>query len=75
VIYSIIPNEVIFSVLKSDESFKLEEVEYRGCLLQIAVDRDKGASIQRIISTDPRDYLNQELQPGTIFSMEKINRF
>ncbi|HHW66888.1 YlzJ-like family protein [Defluviitalea raffinosedens] len=69
-IYSIIPDEVIFSDME-DESKAVEEykeIEYKGYLLQVTLEKNSGYRIQRIISTDPYAYLNSEIQPGNIIS-------
>ncbi|NLK97003.1 MAG: hypothetical protein GX272_02845 [Epulopiscium sp.] len=67
-IYSIIPEEVIFSDMQNENNSvdEYKEKEYKGYLLQVSLEKDNGFKIQRIISTDPYAYLNSEIQPGNI---------
>ena len=65
-IYSIIPNEVIFRDFQDDHEFEYEEMEYKGYLLQVRLEQNNGYKIQRIISTDPYAYLNTEIEPGNV---------
>ncbi|WP_341877242.1 YlzJ-like family protein [Defluviitalea saccharophila] len=67
-IYSIIPEEVIFSDMQNENNSvdEYKEIEYKGYLLQVSLEKDNGFKIQRIISTDPYAYLNSEIQPGNI---------
>ncbi|WP_058485209.1 YlzJ-like family protein [Defluviitalea phaphyphila] len=73
-IYSIIPNDVIFRDLKYEKNYEREEIEYKGCILQVS-SYDNGYKIQRIISTNPIDYLNKEIQPGNVIYLNNRNKF
>lgn len=74
-IYSIIPNEVIFNDFQDEKNYAYEEIEYKGYLLQVSIDKNNGYKIQRIISTDPDAYLNNEIQPGNIIHLDIANNF
>lgn len=67
-IYSIIPNEIIFNDFQDEKNYEYEEIEYKGYLLQVTLDKNNEYKIQRIISTDPYAYLNSEIQPGNLIS-------
>ncbi|HOA81314.1 MAG TPA: YlzJ-like family protein [Defluviitaleaceae bacterium] len=68
-IYSIISNDIIFKNLENEKSIQYEEINYKGSLLQVCYNENKSYIIERLISTDPNDYLNNELQPGNIINM------
>lgn len=64
-IYSPIPEELIFQNQgKSD--YKLVNQILDGVNVQIIVSSDGIARIERILSTDPQDYLKETLQPGQV---------
>jgi hypothetical protein len=66
ILYSIIPNEIVFA--NSDESYenKYMEIDYAGEKVQVLALTNSQYVINRIISTSPRAYLDPRLQPGTI---------
>lgn len=65
IIYSPLPEEVIFQNQNQDE-YKLINQVWNGIPVQIMVTKDGTARIERILSTDPQDYLNADLQPGQV---------
>lgn len=66
-----------YSILAIDYSgesdIKYEEITYKNQLILTKIVGDT-QTIERIYSTDPKDYLNPELQPGTILENPLINR-
>lgn len=66
-----------YSILPVDYSeqadVKYEEVTYKNQLILTKTMGDI-QTIERIYSTNPLDYLNPELQPGTILQNPLINR-
>jgi len=64
-IYSIVPPEVVFSRDGETRPRVWEEMESDGARrVLVRRDGDGRAVIERIISTEPRDYLDPALQPG-----------
>ncbi|MEN6411162.1 MAG: YlzJ-like family protein [Veillonellales bacterium] len=43
-----------------------EEIEYTGTKMQVTKLSDNQWQIIRILSTDPQDYLREDIQPGTV---------
>ncbi len=72
-LYTIIPPEYIFA--EEDDygqySSKIEEIEIQKNGKSFLVSPTNGgrAKINRIISTNPQDYLNPEWQPGSIMAV------
>lgn len=64
-LYSIIPPEVVLRPADGPAAVLWEEVEASGARrLILRRDADGRVVIERIISTEPRDYLDPALQPG-----------
>ena len=61
-LWSIIPEEVVFEHWQ--DHFMITEKSYKKGFLQVRTERNGYGSIERIISTDPKDYLNVMLIPG-----------
>jgi hypothetical protein len=72
IIYSIIPNEVIFKNMEENDNYNYLEMDYLGERVQVTASLDNKYIIRRIISTSPKAYLNPKLQPGVI--IEDIGR-
>lgn len=67
-LYSIVPDEEIWTEEASDSSF--HEVEIDGCMMQVEpIDAARGRVV-RILSTDPQAYLNPAFQPGSVVLMQ-----
>ena len=49
-----------------DSEITIEEIKYNGVTMQVEVLDNKSYKIIRIISSNPYDYLQPELQPGNI---------
>lgn len=61
-LYTVMPVEMVMGW--DDEASDLVEVEVEGILMQVSPDGQGGGVIQRLISSDPQDYLRAEFQPG-----------
>lgn len=58
-------------VLKDYDKIKdLKEINYQGKNLQVEMLENGQYRIARILSSNPQDFLNPELQPGTILRNE-----
>lgn len=66
-LYTIIPYETIYP-MEDNTQFEYEEMEYQGSLLQL-YKKDNKYVIRRVISTDPKVYLNNSLSPGNEFKL------
>lgn len=64
--YSIIPPEYVFSTPLNEYQNKAIEIDYLGEKVEVIPLENNRYTINRIISTLPRAYLNPKLQPGTI---------
>lgn len=64
--YSIVPYEQLFPT--NEDDFKYEEVTYEGNTIQV-YRRDDKYIIKRVITTDPKIYLNNKLSPGNELKM------
>ncbi|BBB93117.1 MAG TPA: YlzJ-like family protein [Methylomusa anaerophila] len=74
-LWTIIPEEMIFPVSDLTENRKceeIEEVDFGGCQVQVTKVSDDQYKILRLLTTDPAKYLQQDLQPGTIIVAKKL---
>lgn len=68
IMYSIIPNELIFSGIPGQIDNNYLEIEYLGERVQVMSMSNSQYVIQRVISTSPKAYLNPRLQPGSVIT-------
>lgn len=70
ILWSIVSPEIILSDVSAQPIYK--EAEYRG--MKCIVEKVNSAQWQvvRLLTTDPKDYLRQELQPGTLVTYEPL---
>lgn len=64
--YSIIPYDELFST--NEEEYKYEEIALDGNTIQVYRKDDK-MIIKRVISTDPKVYLDTKYSPGSELKM------
>ncbi|QUI23034.1 YlzJ-like family protein [Vallitalea pronyensis] len=64
--YSIVPYDQLFST--NEEEYKYEEVAHNGLTIQVYRKDDK-MIIKRVISTDPKVYLDEKYSPGSELKM------
>lgn len=62
IIYSPVPAELIWQGL--EEKYELVEHMVNGIPVQLRLTGTREARVERIISTDPQDYLRASCQPG-----------
>jgi hypothetical protein len=63
-LYTIVDPELIWQQDAEVHDITREEIEYDGILLEVTRYDDKTVIINRIISTNPNDYMKPYLQPG-----------
>ena len=61
-LWSIVPEDVVFEHWQDD--FIITEKPYKNGFLRVRAGENGYGSIERIISTDPKDYLNAALITG-----------
>lgn len=64
ILYSIVPAEVVFQGSLGKDEVKYFEAGYKGERVVVSQITDQSCSISRLLSTNPRVYLNPEFQPG-----------
>lgn len=69
IIYSPVPPDLIWFNEKQSE-FRVLEENVNGLTVQVVVSADN-ARIERILSTDPQDYMNVCCQPGVVLESWK----
>lgn len=65
-IYSVLPPEVLIAGLEG-RSQEFEEI-IDGIKVQVEPISENAAIINRVLSTNPQDFLNPKLQPGRLIS-------
>jgi len=63
-LYTIIPVELVLEGL--EDLSACQEITYNGSLLMVRPIGLQQVQVVQLISSDPADYLNPELQPGRI---------
>lgn len=71
IIHSPVSPEIIWQDLLQGE-FQLVEDIIDGIQMQILITPDSTARIERILSTDPRHYLNSAYQPGSYLIYQRV---
>ncbi|MCR3922681.1 MAG: YlzJ-like family protein [Firmicutes bacterium] len=69
-LWTIMPHEV---VMEGNDTFTptYTEIQRKGCTLIVEPLDMSTAKVIRIISTNPRSYLDPEFQPGSIIALTK----
>lgn len=62
ILYSPLPPELIWQ--EPAENYKFVEHRINGVLVQVRLIGEREARVERILSTDPGDFLNADCQPG-----------
>lgn len=63
------PDYILPNGLNNTEIVKTQEIEYKGIMLEVIELDKKTYAINRILSTNPKDFLKLELQPGAIIEL------
>lgn len=66
VLYTNVPREVILK--EDEEKFNFQDIEYNGIQMQVEPLEWNKFRVVRLYSTDLTNYLNPNLQPGSIIS-------
>jgi hypothetical protein len=74
IMYSIIPNEIIFAENEYMKEIKYFEGSFDGEKVQVMALSNNRYVVNRILSTSPKAYLNPKLQPGSIIEGEAASR-
>ncbi|MDM5309980.1 YlzJ-like family protein [Peribacillus frigoritolerans] len=67
-LYTIVPEEIIFPH-HHEKTANLIEMIYNGVHVMVEHDGGRTFRIDRIVSTDPEDYMNVHIQPGAVINM------
>lgn len=65
-LYSIVPLEIVFGNSDGGSQVKYMEAEYLGEKVLVSKLENDDYMIARLLSTNPRSYLNQKLEPGSV---------
>ncbi|WP_094607547.1 hypothetical protein SPSIL_023740 [Sporomusa silvacetica DSM 10669] len=69
VLWTVMPMEIILS---QEYQPNYEEIEYAGTKMMVEKTANNEYRVVRILSTDPQDYLRNDIQPGAVLSYEPI---
>jgi hypothetical protein len=64
ILWTIMPEELVFSQEANPSPY--EEIEFSGAKMMVEKVSVTQCRIVRILSSDPADYLRQDIQPGTV---------
>lgn len=74
-LWTVVPLDVVFKEADSTEpAVRCEEVGYAGGRVVVEKNSADQVRVIRVLSTDPREYLRQEWQPGTILSTAQFQK-
>ena len=68
-IWSIVPPEIMFNTAAPPT---YEEIEWGGLKCLVEKTSPTQCRVIRLLTTDPNDYLRNELQPGSILTYEPL---
>ncbi|MGE6378119.1 YlzJ-like family protein [Peribacillus muralis] len=72
-LYTIVPEDIIFPH-HHERTANLIEMIYNGVHVMVEHDGGRSFRIERIVSTDPADYMNANIHPGAVINVfEQIN--
>lgn len=66
ILWTVMPIEAIFQ--NNDTTTSYEQIEYAGVKMEVEKVSNNQSRIVRLLSTDPQDYLRDEIRPGTILT-------
>lgn len=72
ILYSIVPAEVVFGIGDATETAGYMEAEYMGEQVLVSRREDGDYVISRLLSTNPRSYLDQSFQPGSVVKADGL---
>lgn len=68
-LHTIMRPEAVFQGQEDTSSAPLKELVLQGIRIEVSERPDRTCIIQRIISSNPADYLNPALQPGIVLHL------
>ena len=72
ILYSVVPLEFVFGSVDGTGEAPFIEGEYMGEQVLVSKQEGGGYAISRLLSTDPRSFLNPKLQPGSIVPANEL---
>lgn len=70
VLWTVMPMELVFPVEVSTMNY--EQIEFSGVAMQVERLSSTQCRIVRILSTNPSDYLRNDVQPGTMLHYQPV---
>ncbi|MEG6585480.1 YlzJ-like family protein [Dendrosporobacter sp. 1207_IL3150] len=70
ILWTVMPLEAVFP--PDDFSPNYEEVDYEGIRLIVEKTSNEQCRIIRLLSTNPHDFLRNEIQPGMVINFKQI---
>lgn len=71
-LYSIIPLDIVFGNTDGGGETKFLEAEYLGEKVLVSKLENNDYIIARLLSTNPKSYLNQKLEPGSVVKSSEL---
>ncbi|CVK17586.1 YlzJ-like family protein [Sporomusa sphaeroides] len=71
ILWTIVPEEVVYGDQNQPQP-AYEEIEYAGQKVMAQKISHNEFRVVRLLTTDPLDYLRNELQPGTIITYKPV---
>jgi hypothetical protein len=71
-LYTILPLETVFAGMDKVEQEEYVEVSINGVTMQVKPINAQQASIVRLLSCNPQDYLNPQYSPGRIIEFQAM---
>jgi len=59
-------------IFPTEEKAKVKLVQYEGRMVYVSEGESGEIQLERLLSTNPNDYLNQSYNPGTILKSDAI---
>lgn len=72
ILYSVVPNEVVFEGFENYTGARYIEGEYRGEKVQVARLNDGTCMMSRLLSTRPSSFLDPSFQPGSTVNEREL---
>jgi len=69
VLWTVMPMEIMLS---QEYQPNYKEIEYAGTKMMVEKTANNECRVVRILSTDPQDYLRNDIQPGAVLSYKPI---
>ena len=70
ILWTIMPLELVFG--QEELSNPYEEIEYANTKMMVEKVSENQCRVVRILSTDPQDYLRNDIQPGMILTNKPV---